>query len=109
MQPPADLQTQLALAGQYRRAGQTVQAEAAYRAVLARWPDLPDSWFNLALMQRRNGRFAEALDSYQQALTRRISGPEEVHLNRAVILVEDLQQPEAAEQALVAALKLNPR
>jgi tetratricopeptide (TPR) repeat protein len=109
MQPPADLQTQLALAGQYRRAGQTVQAEAAYRAVLARWPDLPDSWFNLALMQRRNGRFSEALDSYQQALTRRISGPEEVHLNRAVILVEDLQQPEAAEQALVAALKLNPR
>ncbi|MDH4386973.1 MAG: sulfotransferase [Caulobacter sp.] len=109
MQPPADLQTQLALAGQYRRAGQTVQAEAAYRAVLALWPDLPDSWFNLALMQRRNGRFSQALDSYQQALTRRISGPEEVHLNRAVILVEDLQQPEAAERELITALKLKPR
>jgi len=109
MQPPADLQTQLAQAGRYRQAGQTVQAEAAYRAVLARWPDLPDSWFNLALMQRRNGRHREALASYQQALDRRISGPEEVHLNRGVILAEDLNQPEAAEVELLAALKLNPR
>ena len=109
MQPPADLQTQLAQAGRYRQAGQTVQAEAAYHAVLARWPDLPDSWFNLALMQRRNGRHREALASYQQALDRRISGPEEVHLNRGVILAEDLNQPEAAEAELQAALKLNPR
>jgi len=109
MQPPADLQTQLAQAGRLRQAGQTVQAEAAYRAVLARWPDLPDSWFNLALMQRRNGRFQEALASYRQALDRRISGPEEVHLNRGVILAEDLNQPDAAEAELLAALRLNPR
>ena len=69
---------------------------------------MPDTWFNLALMQRRAGRPAAALDSYQEALDRRIKGPEEVHLNRAVIYSDDLGQADAAEVELRAALAIAP-
>jgi hypothetical protein len=26
---------------------------SAYERLLARWPDLPDSWYNLAVLQRK--------------------------------------------------------
>jgi len=76
--------------------------------VLASWPDLPDTWYNLALLQRRAGRFDAALASYQQALERGVSQPEEVHLNRGVIYSDCLRQDDAAERELQAALALNP-
>jgi tetratricopeptide (TPR) repeat protein len=84
------------------------EAIATYLRVLTRRPDLTNAWYNLALLQRKVGEFAAALGSYQQALTRRIARPEEVHLNRAVIFSDDLRQPEAAERELAAALELNP-
>ncbi|MBX3480048.1 MAG: sulfotransferase [Caulobacter sp.] len=105
----SSLETLLGEAAALRRAGRDREAEAAYERLLARHPDLPDSWYNLALLQRRAGRFDAALASYQQALGRRVSGPEEVHLNRGVIYADDLRRPEDAERELAAALKLNPR
>lgn len=90
------------------RAGRLAEAEAAYVQVLSRWPDLPNSWYNLALLQRRAGRFEAALASYQQALDRGVSQPEEVHLNRGVIYSDCLRQDAAAERELNAALALNP-
>lgn len=91
-----------------REAGHLAEAEAAYVRILGRWPALPDCWFNLAVVQRRTGRFEAALASYQQALARGVSGREEVHLNRAVIYSDCLRQDEAAEHELREALKLNP-
>jgi tetratricopeptide (TPR) repeat protein len=91
-----------------REAGHLAEAEAAYLRILGRWPTLPDCWFNLAVVQRRTGRFEAALASYQEALARGISGPEEVYLNRAVIYSDCLRQDEAAERELREALKLNP-
>ena len=76
--------------------------------MLASWPDLPDTWYNLARLQRQAGRFEAALASYQQALDRGVSEPEEVHLNRGVIYSDCLRQDEAAERELHAALALNP-
>lgn len=105
----ASLETLLGEAAALRRAGRDREAEAAYERLLARYPDLPDSWYNLALLQRRAGRFEAALASYQQALDRRVSGPEEVHLNRGVIFADDLRRPDAAERELDEALRLNPR
>ncbi|MBI1405795.1 MAG: tetratricopeptide repeat protein [Caulobacter sp.] len=105
----ASLETLLGEAAALRRAGRDREAEAAYERLLARHPDLPDSWYNLALLQRRAGRFDAALASYQQALDRRVSGPEEVHLNRGVIYADDLRRPDAAERELATALGLNPR
>jgi len=90
-----------------REAGRLGEAEAAYLSILGRWPALPDCWFNLGVVQRRSGRFEAALASYQQALMRGISGPEEVHVNRAVIYSDCLRQNEAAERELGEALRLN--
>jgi Tfp pilus assembly protein PilF len=93
---------------QLERAGRLDEAEATYQRLLARWPDLPDTWFNLAVLQRKAGRYEAALASYQQALDRGISQPEEVHLNRGVIYSDCLRRDKAAAAELHAALKLNP-
>jgi tetratricopeptide (TPR) repeat protein len=90
------------------KAGRLAEAEAVYQRVLARWPDLPDTWYNLALLQRRSGRFDAALASYQQALDRGVSVPEEVHLNRGVIYSDYLRQDDDAERELQAALAIKP-
>ena len=90
------------------RARRLPEAAAAYERLLARWPDLPDSWYNLAVLQRKLGRFDAALASYQQALDRGVSRPEEVHLNRGVIYSDCLRQDDAAERELQTALALNP-
>jgi tetratricopeptide (TPR) repeat protein len=91
-----------------REAGHLGEAEAAYLSILGRWPALPDCWFNLAVIQRRTGRYEAALASYREALARGVAGPEEAHLNRAVIYSDCLRQDEDAERELREALKLNP-
>ncbi|MDP1739280.1 MAG: sulfotransferase [Caulobacter sp.] len=103
------LESLLGQAAQLRRAGRTAEALAAYERLLAAHPDLPDSWYNLALLQRKAGRPEAALASYDQALRRGVSDPEEVRLNRAVILSDDLRREVEAEAELTAALALNPR
>jgi tetratricopeptide (TPR) repeat protein len=74
------------------------EAIACYLQALARRPELPNVWYNLARLQRQAGQPAAALSSYQEALSRRISRPEEAHLNRAVIFSDDLLRPESAER-----------
>jgi tetratricopeptide (TPR) repeat protein len=98
----------LRLASGLRAAGRAVEAADAYRRLLALRPDLTDSWYNLALMERRAGRFEAALSAYAEALVRGVSGPEEVHLNRAVILTDDLGRSDLARVELEAALALAP-
>lgn len=91
------------------RAGRMDEAERAYLEVLSRWPRSPNTWYNLALLQKRAGRYDSALASYQKALDYQISEPEEVHLNRAVIYSDCLRRETDAERELQAALALNPR
>jgi hypothetical protein len=91
------------------RAGRLAEAEAAYERLLARWPDSPDCWYNLGVLQRQARRFDAALASYQQALDHGVTRPEEAHLNRGVIYADYLRQDDAAERELNAALALNPR
>jgi len=88
--------------------GQVPEALATYRRLLARWPNLPDGWYNLGLLQRRAGQFEAALASYARALEQGVARPEEVHLNRGVIFCDCLRQYQAAERELRAALALNP-
>ncbi len=90
------------------RAGRLAEAEAAYERLLARFPNLPDSWYNLARLQRNARRFDAALASYQQALDRGVTRPEEVHLNRGVIYSDCLRRDDFAERELKSALALNP-
>jgi len=98
----------MALASRLRAAGRAEEAAEAYRRLLAIRPDLPDSWFNLALMERQAGRFAAALDAYDEAVRRGVSGPEEAWLNRGVIHADDLGRPDLALQDLEAALAIAP-
>ncbi len=99
----------LAAAAAFQRAGRLEEAAAAYEHLLAKWPDLPNAWYNLGFVRRHLGRFEAALAAYRQALDRGAHEPEEIHLNRAVIYADHLRNDEAAEAELKAALARNER
>ncbi len=104
-----DLSALLQQAALHDRSGRLPEAIAAYERLLRQWPALPDSWYNLALLQRRAGHLESALASYQQALDRGVAQPEEVHLNRGVIYADGLRRSADAERELTAALQHNPQ
>jgi tetratricopeptide (TPR) repeat protein len=90
------------------RAGRVEEAIPAYERLLAVRPDLPNSWFNLAMLQRQARRYEPALASYARALALGIDAPEEVHLRRGVIFSDHLGASDLARAELEAALALNP-
>jgi tetratricopeptide (TPR) repeat protein len=99
----------LTAAADYERAGRLDEAARVYEALLEKSPRDADSWFNLAVLYRRLRNYYAALSAYDRALQCNVGTPEEVHLNRAVIYSDYLQQSDAAEQELTTALQLNPR
>jgi tetratricopeptide (TPR) repeat protein len=111
--PPEDARAGLdAMINEARRLaaqGNVAAAITAYRRLLVVWPDLANSWYNLALLHRKAGDLTQALTCYQRALDRGVSCPEEVHLNRGVIYSDGLQDHAAAERELDRALTLNPQ
>jgi len=58
-----DPQVLLRSAVALEKAGRLAEAEAAYVRVLASWPELANTWYNLARLQRQAGRFDAALAS----------------------------------------------
>ncbi|MFL6602038.1 MAG: sulfotransferase [Steroidobacteraceae bacterium] len=88
--------------------GRLHEAIGAYQQLLALRADLPDAWYNLAVLLRKTGQFSAALACYQHALNRGVAQPEEAHLNRGVIYSDCLHQPDAAEREILRALALNP-
>ena len=97
-----------AKADQLVASGQFLPAIPLYRQALAEEPARPEDWFNLAVSLRRAGEDEAALEAYDQALNYGVSGPEEVYLNRAVILSDQLNRPAEARQALKTALEIRP-
>jgi tetratricopeptide (TPR) repeat protein len=98
----------LAVAAALDRERRIPEAIAAYERLLEFWPGQPDCWYNLARLQRQTGQYSQALASYQEALERHVTRPEEVHLNRGVIFSDCLNQYDAAERELKKALEINP-
>jgi len=92
---------------QLRRQDRVGEAIALYQRVLARWPQLAESWFNLAVLQRQTRQFEAALASYQRAIDAGVKQPEEAHLNRSVIYTDYLRQHAEAERELRLALSIN--
>lgn len=85
------------------------EAIAAYRQLLDIDPELPDCWYNLGYLLKTEGKFDAALEAYARALAYGVTGPEEVHLNRAVIYSDHLRRDAEAERELQTALTLAPR
>lgn len=90
-------------------AGRVPEAIQAYQRLLQAQPELADAWYNLAYLQHHARHYEQALASYDEALRRGVKGPEEVRVNRAVILAEHLKRSDAARAELEEALRLNPR
>ncbi len=80
----------------------------AYRTLVERAPDMADAWYNLGYLLRQTRQFEAALESYEAALANRISAPEEVYVNRAVIMLEHLGRDADAEQELRRAIAAKP-
>ena len=92
-----------------RKAGRFAESIALYRKVLALDPALPDCWYNVGWMERRLGRPTEALAAYDKALRHGVRDAEEIHLNRGVILLDEMNRADEAARAFEAAITLNPR
>ena len=103
-----NLEELLQKASALREQGRFDEAQSAYAQVVTQAPGLGVAWFNLGFCQRNCGRYEDALASYQRAIDCGIDRPEEVHLNRAVILTDLLRRDEEAERELQRALALNP-
>ncbi len=80
----------------------------AFHDLLALSPGDSVSWYNLGYLLRCVRRFDDALSAYGQALCAGIDHPEEVHLNRAVILSEFRERDGDAEAELRLALAIAP-
>lgn len=104
----AGIEALLREGGALRQAGRYAEAVALYRRALALNPALPNSWFNVGWIERRLGRPELALAAYDEALQYGVSGAEEIHLNRGVILHDDLNRTSDAEAAYEMALRVNP-
>ena len=96
-------------AAQLDGSGRHDEAVAAYERLLSMQPAWADGWYNLGQSQWRARRFEAALQSYRKALDAGITRPEEVHLNRSVILARHLGRNDEATAELEQALALNPR
>jgi len=104
-----DPETMVRAALRLDRAGRLVEAIAAYRRVVERWPQIADCWYRLGALERRSMHFDAALGAYNAALDRGLKRPEEAHLNRGVIYADDLRDYPAAEREFERALASNPR
>ena len=91
------------------RAGRFEDAIAAYRESLAIEPKAADGWYNLGYALRCTRRFGDAAEAYATALQHGIARPEEVRLNRAMILSEFLDRPDEAEAELRTAIAVAPQ
>jgi tetratricopeptide (TPR) repeat protein len=99
---------QLARASALHREGRRAEAIAGFEQALSLAADAAEGWYELGYLYKAEGRYEEALAAYGSALAHGVARPEEVHLNRAVILSDHLRRDDAAAEELAAALALAP-
>ncbi|MCW3797962.1 sulfotransferase [Sphingomonas sp. BN140010] len=88
--------------------GRLDDAASLYTEALRLAPERADAWFNLGWIERARRRFEPALAAYGRALDTGIDRPEEVRVNRAAILSDQLFRPIDAEAELRTALEGRP-
>ena len=103
-----DIQSLSARAAQAIREGRAAEAADLFRQLTDVQPDRPDNWFNLGWSLRASRQYEPALDAYDEALKRGVSRPEDVHINRSVILSEYLHRVDEAADELRKAVAVAP-
>ena len=98
-----------AQAAQAIREGRPAEAADLFRRLTRIEPDKADNWFNLGWSLRASRQYEAALEAYAEALKRGVSKPEDVHLNRSVILSEHLHRMDEAADELRKAVAINSR
>ena len=80
-----------------------------YEKILLIDNKIPEAWYNLGFLFKKTNKFTKALECYSKAVSFKIDQPEEVYLNCAVILTQDLGRPLDALAELAKALRVNSR
>lgn len=97
-----------ALASLYTRAQNWNAAADCYASFIIHNPDHADAHYNYAYNLKQAGSYRQAIDSYQAALDHKVSQPEEVLTNMAVIYSEHLRLEVKAIEHLEQALDEAP-
>ena len=95
-------------AAQALREGRAAEAAELFRRLTRVEPDKPNHWFNLGWSLRADRQYEPALEAYAEALKRGVTQPEDVHVNRSVILSEHLHRADEAAEELRKAVAINP-
>ena len=90
------------------REGRAAEAANLFAQLTRVQPDDANHWFNLGWSLRASRQYEAALEAYAEALKRGVTQPEDVHVNRSVILSEYLHRPAEAVAELRRAVAANP-
>ncbi len=88
--------------------GRRADAIAMLRRMLEDAPGDGEGWYELGYLLKAEGRYADALDAFGQALVHGVRRPEEAHLNRGVLFSDHLRRDDEARRELNAALAIAP-
>lgn len=104
---PANAGAWIDLGNLYFDADQYEKSIQAYRKALELAPDNADVWTDMGVMQRKAGRSEEAVKAFDQAIA--VNPKHEIsRLNKGIVLLHDLQNPQGAMQAWEGLLQINP-
>jgi tetratricopeptide (TPR) repeat protein len=104
---PANAGAWIDLGNLYFDSDQFEKAIQAYQKALALSPDNADVWTDMGVMQRKAGRAEEAVKAFDRAIA--VNPKHEIsRLNKGIVLLHDLQDPEGAIRAWEGLLALNP-
>jgi tetratricopeptide (TPR) repeat protein len=104
---PANAGAWIDLGNLYFDADQYEKSILAYRKGLELTPDNADVWTDMGVMQRKAGRPEEAVKAFDRAIA--VNPKHEIsHLNKGIVLLHDLQDPQGAIRAWEELLAINP-
>ena len=104
---PQNVQGWIQLGNSYFDTDQYEKSIQAYRKALDLDPNNPNVWTDMGVMYRRNGQPQEAIKAFDQAA--KVDPKHEVsRLNKGVVLLHDLKDPQGAVQAWEELLAINP-
>lgn len=106
-QHPQNVEAWIQLGNVYFDTNRIKKAIEAYQKALELDSQNPNVWTDLGVMYRRNGEPQKAIEAFDRAAT--IDPLHEIcRLNKGIVLLHDLNDPEAAAQAWKELLEVNP-